>query len=414
MRRSALTQDTRSPDNGTDLPGWLAATLFFLFCAGLSALTYPCIANPDFSEFQTWMSTMTTNGLVSGYARIADYPPLGDAILYLAGLAAHLLQLPLPAALKLTIDGCQLAASLIIVRRFGSWTLGALLFLLVTPFGALLGYVDCFYLPFIVLGLGALEASQPAMALALFTIATLIKWQPAILCPMIFFYAVTLTPTLQSRIKAMLPASLIVAATLLIFHPGPVWTALSGALSDNLYGGQAFNLNWIITYGLEIGHAARQALTPTHTIHYLMLVYVPPLWPAIAKTLFWVVYVGNFCSFAVHKKHYASFLLALLAAESIQFTFNNGVHENHAFLIMILAFAAYQAGVLNPLYLILTATLAISNILAFYGLAIVSGPTASLGTIILSLLQLLVCVAFTIQSHAANRQNGRIRLFQPA
>jgi len=398
----------------TALPGWLAAALFFLFCAGLSALTYPCTANPDFAEFQTWMLTLTSNGLVSGYASIADYPPLGDTILYLAGHAAHLVHIPLPAALKLTIDGFQLAAALIIVRQSGSWSFGALLFLLVTPFGALLGYIDCFYLPFVVLGLGVLETPRPATALALFTIATLMKWQPAILCPFVFLYAVTLTPTVRSRIKTLLPACLIAAATILVFHPGPVWTALSGELSDNLYGGQAFNVDWIITYGLEIAHVAAQALTPTHTIHYLMLVYVPPLWATLARILFWLIYATNFCSFAIHKKHHASFLLALLAAESIQFTFNNGVHENHAFLIMILALAAYQAGALNPLFLILTASLAITNILAFYGLALVSGPTASLGTIILSVLQLLICVTFIINSHAANRGNGRIRLFQPA
>jgi hypothetical protein len=200
----------------------------------------------------------------------------------------------------------------------------------------------------------------------------------------------------------------------LVFHPGPVWTAFSGALSDNLFGGQAFNLNWIITYAIETAHVDVQAFTPTHTVHYLMRVAVPPLWPTLSSTVFWLIYAANFCSFASHKKHYASFVLALLAAESIQFTFNNGVHENHAFLIMILALAAYQAGALNPLSLILTASLAITNILAFYGLALVSGPTASLGTIILSVLQLLICVTFIINSHAANRGNGRIRLFQPA
>jgi hypothetical protein len=207
---------------------------------------------------------------------------------------------------------------------------------------------------------------------------------------------------------------LIVVATILFFHPGSVWIALSGALSDNLFGGQAFNLNWMITYAIEVTHIAGQALTPTHTVHYLGLVQTPRVCSAFSKTLFWLIFAVNFCSFAIHEKQYASFLLAMLAAESIQFTFNNGVHENHAFLIMILALAAHQAGVLNPLFLILTATLAITNILAFYGLAIVSGPIASLGTIILSLLQLLICVTFIIQSHAANRRNGRIRFLQPA
>jgi hypothetical protein len=218
----------------------------------------------------------------------------------------------------------------------------------------------------------------------------------------------------MSRVRTLLPASLIAAATILVFHPKSVWIAFSGALSDNLFGGQAFNLDWIITYALEIGHAAGQALTTTHTVHFIKVIFVPPVWSILSKTLFWLIYAANFCSFAIHKKRYTSFLLALLAAESIQFTFNSGVHENHAFLIMVLAFISYGAGSLNPLFLILTATLATTNILAFYGLGLVTGATASLGTIILSLLQLLICVTFIIQSHAANRRNGRIRLFQPA
>jgi hypothetical protein len=410
---SVLTEHARRKGLGAAPPGWLAATLFFLFFAGLSALTYPCTANPDFAEFQKWMLTLTTKGLVSGYARIADYPPLGDTILYLAGKAAEVLHIPNSAALKLTIDAFQLVAALVIVRQSGSWYFGALLFLLVTPFGALLGYIDCLYLPFIVLGLGILETTSPTIALALFTIATLIKWQPAILCPFLFLYAVTLADTSHARLRILLPAGVIAVATILVFRPGSVWVAFSSALSDNLFGGQAFNLNWIITYALEITHGGAQALTPNHTVHYLMLAVVPAVWSTLSKTLFWLIYAANFCSFAIHKKHYVSVLLALLAAESVQFTFNNGVHENHAFLVMILAFAAYRAGALHPLFFILAATLAITNVIAFYGLAVVSGPTASLGTIILAFLQLLLCVTFIMQSHAANRRMGRIQLLQP-
>jgi hypothetical protein len=99
-------------------------------------------------------------------------------------------------------------------------------------------------------------------------------------------------------------------------------------------------------------------------------------------------------------------MLALLSAEMIQFTFNTGVHENHSFLIMILAFVAANAGILPLLESSIAAVLAVSNILAFYGLALVVGHAASLGTIFLSALDILICAGFIRRHIVACREAG--------
>jgi hypothetical protein len=378
------------------------AFAFLLLVAGLSALTLAYPGTPDDSDFLHWASELNGSGPFHGYAQIADYPPLGPFILWGATRAGGDCGLLPFTCIKLAIDFFQLAAALIIRQQTRSWAAATLMFFLISPFGALLGYIDAFYLPFVLVGIFALRSEKFALANLMFAISTLIKWQPAVLFPIVLIYGFGRCRKLN--FISLVPAAVFTALVITAFGPDAVQTAFSGATDDPLFSGQAFNLDWIITYGLEATHSLGTHFSATGTIKFIN--HLPPPWYAVSRGLFWIVYIGNLIVFASYGKTWNTCMLALLSAEMIQFTFNTGVHENHSFLIMILAFVAANAGILPLLESSIAAVLAVSNILAFYGLALVVGHAASLGTIFLSALDILICAGFIRRHIVACREAG--------
>jgi hypothetical protein len=379
-----------------------AGAAFLLLAAGLSALTLAYPGTPDDVAFVHWAMVLHSAGPLAGYAQIADYPPLGPFILWAATEAGSGLGLPPFISIKLAIDIFQLTAALIIRRQTQSWAAAALIFLLLTPFGALLGYIDVFYLPFILTGIYALRSDRLAIASLMFAVATLIKWQPGVLCPVILIYS--LGRCRPPKCLWPVPAAAFTILVIAAFGPQALSTAFAGATNDRLFSGQAFNLDWVITYVLEATNSLGAHFSATGTIRFIN--HLPPPCYAVSRLLFWLIYFANLIIFALHGKNWNTCLLALLSAETIQFTFNTGVHENHSFLIMILAFVAATAGILPPLEASIAAVLAVSNILAFYGLAPVPGHTASVGTVILAALDILMCAAFIRRHVMACRAAG--------
>jgi hypothetical protein len=379
--------------------GWPYGAAIVLLALGLSAVTFSYPGTPDVGDFLRWSGALQSQGPRAGYAAIADYPPLGPLLLWAATSAGRVFGLGDFSAIKLAIDLFQAASAIIAGIRFRSWVAAGLLWVLITPFGALLGYIDVFYLPFILLGVFALERDRFALAGLLFAAAGLIKWQPIVVAPVILVYAVSRAAGAR-KLFWMLPAALFVVAVVLGFGVAPCWRALGGATGDRLFSGQAFNLDWILTYALEAWRV--------DGLHFAggtmkFITALPPPWYGLSRALFWLVYAANLAIFGLRRKTADTLLLALAAAEAINFTFNTGVHENHAFLEMIFVFAAVFAGALPPLYLMLAAALAISNILCFYGLDVVHGAAASAGTVILSMLQIGMC-GLLIQAVATFRE----------
>jgi len=377
----------------------LNLAVFALITLAITALTFANPGTSDVSDFLSWSATLLQKNPFAGYAVIADYPPLGPFILWAAAEAGRLAHLTPLEALKLAIALFQYAAALIAWRVF-SPAAATLLFCLIAAYGSLLGYIDCFYLPFILLGLRALDNNRLALALLLFTAATLIKWQPAILCPLIFIQAFALAKFPQ-KFLFPLPAAAFAAAVIAAFAPASVWWAFSGAAGDPFFSGQAFNLDWLATGLMKLFHIAGQHFAPGGTI--TPIIALPPPWYAASRTLFWIVYLANLVLFTLRAKTQKRLILALLAAESIQFTLNTGVHENHAFLILILGFVALFHNHLSNARFTLIAVLALSNILLFYAFPsanLTAGPAGAALTMVLAAAQCALCAA-TIHSHAA-------------
>jgi hypothetical protein len=373
--------------------------LFALVTLAVTALTFTNPGTSDVSDFLSWSATLLQKNPFAGYALIADYPPLGPFILWAAAWLGHAVHIPPLATLKLAIAVFQYAAAFIAWRVFSPHA-ATLLFCLIAAYGSLLGYIDCFYLPFILLGLLALSHQRPALALLLFTAATLIKWQPAILCPIILLQGFAIAQGPQ-KFLFPLPAAAFAAAVILAFAPASVWWAFSGATSDPFFSGQAFNLDWLATGLMKLFHIAGQHFTPDGTI--TPIIALPPPWYAASRTAFWTIYLANLALFALRAKTPKRLILALLAAQSIQFTLNTGVHENHAFLILVLGFVALFQDHISKLRFSLIAFLALSNILLFYGFPaanLTGGYYGAALTITLSAVQCALCIA-TIHSHIA-------------
>jgi hypothetical protein len=51
------------------------------------------------------------------------------------------------------IAACQLTAAFLVRYRYGSWMAAGAMWLIICPFGSLLGYIDCFYLPCVLVGI---------------------------------------------------------------------------------------------------------------------------------------------------------------------------------------------------------------------------------------------------------------------
>jgi hypothetical protein len=387
--------------------GRLAGICFGLLVVGISLIAINFLGTPDVGDFLLWSARLTQDGVFRGYGAIADYPPLGPLFIWVATSLGRWCHVQSFVALKLSIDCFQLISALLIWRRYRSWSAASLFFLFLSPFGGLLGYIDVFYLPFVLVGIFALERDRLAIATLSLTIATLIKWQPAILGPVLGVYTVSRVstlPTLMKRVAWPLPAALFSLVIIFAFGPRAVWIAFSGATDDTYFSGQAFNLDWILTYLFEFFQIANEHFAGGNSIELIKSLPLP--WYMLSRYLFWVVFFCNIVIFAYQKKTFDTLLLCLVTAASIQFTFNTGVHENHGFLIMVLAFIACYDGILPSLYLTYSAFLAIANIVAFYGITIGVGSAFSIGTVILSALQLLICTTLIGRLAIACYHNG--------
>jgi hypothetical protein len=375
-----------------------------LVASGLTAATLNYPGTPDVGDFTRWAGMLLARGPLAGYPLIADYPPLGPVLLWAcigAGRAAHLPDL---WSLKLAIAAFQFVASVILAARRQSLAAGALLWLLIAPFGTLLGYIDCFYLPFVLLAIFALQDEDFAIAGAWLAVALLIKWQPAILAPPMLIYAFAHAPGWR-KITCIIPGAVIFAAAAYAFGPAALWRAFSGAAGDPYFSGQAFNLDWIATAWLEHAHLGG---APASAGGIAAITALAPHWYMVSKALFWAVYALLLAAFIFRRKTAETLLLALLATESVQFCLNTGVHENHAFLLMTLACAGFYAALLDGVLTGLIAILAISNILLFYGLNVIAGAIASAGTIVLSAANLMVCIVLLAMFWSASR-GGRVK-----
>lgn len=353
----------------------------------------------DDYAFVEWAKLLNPDPF-SGYARLShrvhlDYPPIGTTLMWFSIRAGHHFGLSEQLSFKIPIAICTLAASILAYTRRGSATDALILLLIATPFGLILGYTDVVYLPFLLLAFYAAEDENFGRAGVLLAFCALIKWQPIIFAPL-FLAAAGFTARSLRRFTAIaMPTALLVVAVLALYGP-VVIHVLFTATSDNLLSGQGLNLAWLMAALFEYLHVGGLTLQANGDV---ALLAAPS--PAVAvdvamkalRILFYGCFIATLLIYLAGRKTRAAFLITALACAVVQFTTNTGVHENHFFVSIIAAFAAWQVGIVETFVFAAIATIGTLNILLFFGFGDGFNFSCSIidATIPLAFAEVLIC-----------------------
>jgi hypothetical protein len=356
--------------------------VFGLIIAGI---TFCLVRDPgtgDVAFSISWITRMPPVGPFAGYGLIVpvhdlgvNYPPLSILALWASLRLGAMAGLSEVLSYKAGIALFTLASVLLVLRRDRSIERAGLLFVLTAPFGLLLGYYDVVYLPFFLIALWAGMDGRWGRACAALALASLVKWQPLILAPVFAIGMLRASRSWPRLGRDAAPAVLVVAAVLGLFGWEPTLQAFRMALHNGYLSGQAVNAGWFVSWVLEAAGYGGHHLMPDGGVDMIFqdvdAKNVPSGPGAMARDalrlLFWGSYVAVMVVFVTGRATPAAFIRAALAASLAQFTWNVGVHENHLFVPMIVAYVGWAAEAVPLFYLWAIASLGVFNMIAFYG-----------------------------------------------
>jgi hypothetical protein len=356
--------------------------VFGLIIVGMTLCLVRDPGTGDVTFSISWITRMPPVGPFAGYARIVpvpdlgvNYPPLSILALWASLRLGAMAGLSQVLSYKTGIALFTLASVLLALGRERSIERAGLLFMLTAPFGLFLGYYDVVYLPFFLFALWSAMDGRWGSAGAALAIASLVKWQPLILAPVFGIGMLRASRSLPELLRDAAPALLVVAVVLGLFGLEPTWQAFRMALHNGYLSGQAVNAGWFVSWVLEAARYGGHHLMPDGSVDMIFQdidATNPPLVPeTIVRTalrmLFWGSYVSIMVVFVFGRATPAAFIRAALAASLAQFTWNVGIHENHLFVPMIVAYVGWAAEAVPLFYVWTIASLGVFNMIAFYG-----------------------------------------------
>jgi hypothetical protein len=323
--------------------------LFLLLIALLAGLAFShSPGTTDVGIWQRWLNNAMVHGLVRGYAaNQADYPPLAHTILFAAGQVFQPLQVSTFLSIKYSILFFLLLTSFL----FWLWTrdiqLSLLLYFALLLNSVGLGYIDIYFAPGLVWSLWLLKERRWAWFSLVFALTCLTKWQPLIIAPFMVVYLLGVEDIRQWRqldgkkilLQLILPAAGVTALAALVFGPQPLWLAFRASLGHPYLSGNALNLNWVITHFLHVLAPNQYGALQNGLSGYIMtdslsLTILPRL-------LFGISYLLALGLFFRREKTFANLLIFSTLGFLCYYTLNTGVHENHLFLVGVLAVAIF-------------------------------------------------------------------------
>jgi len=353
----------------------LRAAIVLLIAAALIIAFANAPGTFDDYAFIAWAKFLLRPGPFAGYAQLSrvtdlDYPPIGITIMWATIKLAHHFSWPELQSFKIPLILTSLAAPAIAYTRTRAPEQALILLLIITPFGLILGYTDVTYLPFLLAAFYLAERELFWAAGLSLALCAFIKWQPIIFAPVFLIAAWRQATSPLPFAKLAAPTTLFVIAILLLYHPATVIHVLFTATSDNEFSAQGVNLAWLLSALFEYLHLGGLTFQPSGAIT-LLTTPSPAAAVNIAMTalryLFYAVFLAHLALYAIGPKSQAAFLISATACAAAQFTFNTGVHENHFFVTLIAAFAAWQSKALDNFAFAACAAIALLNILVFYG-----------------------------------------------
>ena len=345
----------------------------FALIIGLS-FTYSPGGTSDVGSWHAWVENAANYGPVEGYAvSRSDYPPLASAILWVADQVFQ----PLRVGTSLNIKFSIFFFLSLTVLVFWLWVrdlkVALMLYFALLLNSVALAYLDIYFAPALIFSFWMLEERRWLWFSLSFVVATLIKWQPMIIAPFCFLYILGIRDIRElSQLdysglfgKVVVPAAALASFVVFAFGPVPVWKAFSDVLTESFLSGNALNLNWVVTYFLHVWDPDQFGHLQNGVANYikdpsLRVVLLPRL-------LFWSTYLVVLALFFRCHKTFTNLLIFSVLGYLCYYTFNTGVHENHLFLVAVLAVVLYwreESWRTNAVILLLMANI---NLFLFYG-----------------------------------------------
>lgn len=291
-----------------------------------------------------WSQSIVQHGLLEGYAQSNSfYPPLFFVAMTILMGAAYLTGISGLYIFKISL----LACILITCWQVWRWTQNRIVVLMLyfsLVFSCIyMVYMDAWIAPLLAGALYALVKRHYITFSVLYSLACLLKWQPAILAPVIGVYMLGIgmenrfdrKAWCQLLLHCLGPAAVITTAILGLFGFGVVFHKLSEALNEGIFSAQAMNLGWVITYGLHV--VSPDIYGPLQHSGNDMINGMPKIPSIFLKIMFASVYIVTLVFFYQRKKSEENFLCCLLTVYFAYYILNTGVHENHLFIGAVLS-----------------------------------------------------------------------------
>lgn len=357
--------------------------LFFLTIVLL--LNFSFINSPgtkDARIYLRWAERVMDYGPIAGYcSQPSDYPPVTFAVLWLFG----------------SLFGSNLMAIKSSIFLF--WLFHIAIVLLLShmtknPFwlgvalatnpaiwvnAQFLGYLDVYFAPFLLMALFLLQSGLLIFwSGVLFGLSILLKWQPLIILPFFLMMLWRSDTVGRSRWRSFSVwiggMGLVMGAALSVFALGGygdcVVSALHKASSLDFVSGNALNADWIITYFL---HLIRPDLYGPLVDGASNFIKADLSWVRIFNAVAVLLAYSFFMWLLLRRgRSLSDFCIASLGGGLSYFVFGYSVHENHGFILIILATLLLLLSNTSKVYslyiLAIVSLLHLINLMLFYGL----------------------------------------------
>lgn len=371
------------------LLGVLLLTLFFV----------PSPGTGNMDNMALWANTVNDNGLFAGYKIIADYPPFASVILFGVIKIANFLGIWLYTAIKLSITLFLVLTSIIFWLWTRNFILTMLLHLALIYNSVVLGHVDIYFAPFLILALWALKERKFVAFTCAFTAAILIKYQPLIIAPFLALYVLGINRIKDWRqinlrkilLTIVLPFFIIVVPVFILFGVNEILSSAYVGTHQGYLSANALNLDWIIGHFLHL--FAPDQFGPLINGQSTIIRDTAEQIGIISQLIFFAILLVTIVIYFTRQKTFENLVLFSLLGYWAYFTLNTNVHENHLFIGMILAAILCW---LNRKYLLTMLTvLLISNInlIVFNGL---DGANTSFPRLVSGVDMALVIAIFNV------------------
>ena len=367
-------------------------------------LSLTMIRSPGTSDVPVFLEEMGAvyrNGLAYGYSAdfrwSGDFPPVGYAILYAAGALGNAVGLPPLMSFKVMIFAFQLISTGMVLLLSGDFWIAAGFCASILLSSVALGYMDVFVAPFLIGAFWAFQLKRNVLGAASYMIAFLIKWQPLIVAPFVALYLLEISD-LQSVRRAFgmrlfwhLASLVVLTVALLGFFFG---FGVAHSLWDKMRDpcGCALNLPWLAGFFYKLLFSTSGATTQAE------LTQLPSAYLMPVRIVFWIVFSTVFIYAMRSKKTLTNCLLFSILGFVTYVIWNSGVHENHLFVAVVLAFMLMLHERTHEHWAIVT-TLAVMlnvNMFLFYGVDGTARLSPVVGIDLSVILALLYAIAWLL------------------